>query len=704
PRELKQRPEHVLHALARRGYLCVMLEITASAAPQIEQRAPNLYRTNLFPAFLAELREQPCVLYLSWPFFTYLRRLLPEATVIYDVLDDPELGASTPSDQLEDHADLLRQADVTLFSSTPLFERFGAQARRPLLVPNGVWPEDFSGAVAAESARKPGEYVVGYVGAISELLDFDSLEAIASDPHAGLELIGPVSAFDSKRKEEIEARVAALCARSNCRHFGAVPYEELPARVAAFDVAIVPFVKSRVTDAVLPLKLFEYMSAGKPVVSTPLEAVSSLAGTIGFAASGAPFAEAVKAAATSGAHDYAPVLDNYRWDRTVEPLASFIDGHTRPVATATTARRPVAIINVNFFDWDGAELYKGGAERYVFDLARLLQREGHTVRLVQNANQPFQRTYRGVEVVGVAAGCGFDFAKLSAAYDEVLEPGEAAIASPLELACRLSPERLTVGINHGIHWDTRFNVLQSSRERRQDELFDGLRGCDCCVCVDTNFINWVRTFDWGLSQQLVFVPNYVDLEQFNAESKAAPVDPDEVVVLYPRRLYEARGLNLLMEAFARLLPEHPKLKLELCGQAAPEDVPMIEAFLRRHPGQVRWYELPMEAMPEAYRRSQIAIIPTMYAEGTSLSCIEAMATGNAIVATNVGGLPNLVIDRLNGLLINPESGELYRAVKRLVCERELREELARNGLEVARRFSKESWERSWLEVIRTYLR
>ena len=94
----------------------------------------------------------------------------------------------------------------------------------------------------------------------------------------------------------------------------------------------------------------------------------------------------------------------------------------------------------------------------------------------------------------------------------------------------------------------------------------------------------------------------------------------------------------------------------------------------------------------------------MYAEGTSLSCIEAMATGNAIVATNVGGLPNLVVGGLNGLLINPEGGELYRAVKRLVRDRALREELARNGLEVARRFSKEAWERSWLEVIRTYLR
>ena len=201
-----------------------MLEITASTTPQLEQRAPNLYRTNLFAAFLSELCAQPCTVYLSWPFFTYLRRLLPKVTLVYDVLDDPELGAPTPSEQPEDHASLLLEADAVLFFSAPLFERFGARARRPLLVPNGVWPEDFARAVAPATSRKPGEHAVGYVGNISELLDFESLEAIASDPHARLELVGPINAFDSRRKDELEARMSALCARSNCHHTGTVPF------------------------------------------------------------------------------------------------------------------------------------------------------------------------------------------------------------------------------------------------------------------------------------------------------------------------------------------------------------------------------------------------------------------------------------------------------------------------------------------------
>lgn len=68
-------------------------------------------------------------------------------------------------------------------------------------------------------------------------------------------------------------------------------------------------------------------------------------------------------------------------------------------------------------------------------------------------------------------------------------------------------------------------------------------------------------------------------------------------------------------------------------------------------------------MPDCYKNADITLIPTIYSEGTSLSCLEAMACGNFVIATNIGGLTNLIINNYNGILINPDKNELKQALK-----------------------------------------
>jgi glycosyltransferase involved in cell wall biosynthesis len=175
------------------------------------------------------------------------------------------------------------------------------------------------------------------------------------------------------------------------------------------------------------------------------------------------------------------------------------------------------------------------------------------------------------------------------------------------------------------------------------------------------------------------------------------------VALFPRRLYEARGLHETLEAFDFLLPRHANLDLHLCGQASPEDAERTRHFVARHPGRVSWYELDMADMSQAYARSHIVLIPTAYAEGTSLSCIEAMATRNAVIATNVGGLPNLITDGYSGLLIRPDTWDLVRAVERLLEDRELAATLAQNALDVSHVFDKKRWAQRWEALIRSVM-
>jgi glycosyltransferase involved in cell wall biosynthesis/2-polyprenyl-3-methyl-5-hydroxy-6-metoxy-1,4-benzoquinol methylase len=362
----------------------------------------------------------------------------------------------------------------------------------------------------------------------------------------------------------------------------------------------------------------------------------------------------------------------------------------------STAPR-VDILNFNFFDWSGERVFTGGAERYVHDLALLCRRLGLQSRLIQNANIAFERTFDGIDVIGVPAARSMDFAAMSAAFAGLTRDAALVVASPLELACRLSLLPPVIGINHGVHWDSPANRRSTFDLARFRPIFDALDVVSRCVCVDTNFGNWLQSIDGRTLSQLEYIPNYVDPEWFHPEKKR--FDQRRLNVLFPRRLCEERGFRDVLEAFDSLLARHPEVALHLCGSGAPSDEQLARDFLARHPGRVRWSELAMEEMPKAYAESHVVLVPSTFSEGASLACIEAMACNNAVIATTVGGLPNLVIDGYNGLLIRPGVRSLAAAVERLLADRMLLATLARNALGVSAALSRAQWEKRWIDVL-----
>jgi glycosyltransferase involved in cell wall biosynthesis len=108
-------------------------------------------------------------------------------------------------------------------------------------------------------------------------------------------------------------------------------------------------------------------------------------------------------------------------------------------------------------------------------------------------------------------------------------------------------------------------------------------------------------------------------------------------------------------------------------------------------------------MAEVYQQAHITIIPTVHSEGTSLSCLEALASRNAVIATNVGGLPNLILPEYNGLLIDPSAPSLVQALERLIEDPGLRERFGKRGRQVALSFSIKRWRVQWEQIIAAYL-
>ena len=364
--------------------------------------------------------------------------------------------------------------------------------------------------------------------------------------------------------------------------------------------------------------------------------------------------------------------------------------------------RKVDIININFYDQKGGVVYKGGAERYVYDLACLLKELHYHVRILQCSDIPFEKEYRGIKVIGIGNGAIKDVWAISSLYNDFCADCEFVIASPLILAARIVDVPV-IGINHGVDFDTEWNIYRRGQPMpSREEYLEALKNVDVCVCVDTNFINWTRTVDYNLSLKEKFVPNYYNKKQFGSIRKKEQQPNEKIVFAFPRRINAARGHDLVIAAVRKVVEEYKdRVVLNFVGQIDSETAgEELAEFMKEFPSNVFYYSYEMEDMAEAYERADVILIPSKYCEGTSLSCIEAMAFEKPIIATNVGGLSNLIIDHFNGLLIPPTAEDLERAVLDMIENGDLRIKLAKNAKMVANStLEKKNWESRWEQII-----
>jgi glycosyltransferase involved in cell wall biosynthesis len=183
--------------------------------------------------------------------------------LIYDCMDqwDGFIGMYPKIKEYEES--LVKAADIVWAVTPNLAERITKEndTRNCYVIPNGCDYEHFSEVSLQRhpSNWKPGIPVIGYVGAIGTWFDWDAVFAIAkSFPGTIVWIIGPCCS-------EVPSNIP-----SNVIMQGFVPYEQLPDYYAGFDVAIIPFKGERLSHGISPIKLYEYLASGKPVVSSKM--------------------------------------------------------------------------------------------------------------------------------------------------------------------------------------------------------------------------------------------------------------------------------------------------------------------------------------------------------------------------------------------------------------------------------------------------
>ena len=294
-----QRPQHLALQLAKRGYRIFYLSSTFGVADApdfriLESPAPNVFLVQLcfegtqpqiyqdmlrgrqlqaLTASVGRLIDAAglgsMVAIVDLPFWRPLAEAIPGCFVVYDCMDYHGGFATNGAQMVEEEDRLIESADLVVTTSSKLSEIIGRSA--PNVLVRNAGEVDYFKTVPDRPAYVSERPVVGYLGAIADWFDIELIVSAARrHPEWDFVLVGAKTLRTRSHAERSE----------NIKWIGEVPYAEAAAWVHSFDVALIPFKLTELTLCTNPVKAYEYLAAGKPVVATALPEVRAMGGVV----------------------------------------------------------------------------------------------------------------------------------------------------------------------------------------------------------------------------------------------------------------------------------------------------------------------------------------------------------------------------------------------------------------------------------------
>lgn len=346
-----QRPQHVMSRLAK-DYDVLFFEEPVHDAddiPWLEQTKPtegvtvlvphvaggldpqqiNAAQRQLLDDYLALQAPAQLLLWYFTPMSLDFTSHLEGQVTIFDCMDELSAFKGAPEALVEKERQLMKRTDVVFTGGYSLWE-----AKRKLhvnahAVPSSVDVNHFSAAHQALPAPADQAEIahprLGFFGVIDERFDIELISELARQrPQWQIVLIGPVVKIDP----------AMLPRYPNIHYLGSKDYAQLPAYLAGWDVALMPFALNESTRFISPTKTPEYLAGGCAVVSTPIADVVRTygdSGVVKIAASADAFVGAIESILAGDQDSLAfiqridAVLDGISWDKTCAVMKEQIE-------------------------------------------------------------------------------------------------------------------------------------------------------------------------------------------------------------------------------------------------------------------------------------------------------------------------------------------------------------------------------------------
>jgi glycosyltransferase involved in cell wall biosynthesis len=273
------------------------------------------------------------IVWVYHPGFGEAALRLPRKLLVYDCVD--EYTAFPAYKKCKEwlaarEQKLCENADLVFCTAPALYERKRVFNPEGTHYVHNVGDADHFKRALAEHTRVPSEVaalpkpVIGFVGAVSNYkLNIDWLLTLArTRPGYHLCLIGPIGVSDPS------TNVSALKALPNVHVLGTRDYDVLPEYMKGFDVAVIPYRLNEYTESVFPIKFFEYLATGKPVVVSRLPALTGFLDSVRVADDEASFVAQCDRALESrgaGSEERVALAEANSWSKRVSDLMGLIE-------------------------------------------------------------------------------------------------------------------------------------------------------------------------------------------------------------------------------------------------------------------------------------------------------------------------------------------------------------------------------------------
>jgi len=253
-----QRPHHILRQFAKHGFNAFFVDPNLHSMIQIEE---NFFITNSLSYFRYNKQN---ILYLTLP-IPDLCNEIPYKILWYDIVDDEEIFNHIKNFK-DQHQEMILKADIVTVSAKKLLERNLKYREDILYLPNACDWDLFSKV----SIEKKNNKRIGFIGSLGHWLDYDLIDYCLKELNDyNFIFIGRI--YTDKLNDQVEK----LKENKNFIYEGVKSFHSLPSYLEQIDICIIPFKKNKITDAVSPIKLFEYYASGKLVVSTYFDEIKN---------------------------------------------------------------------------------------------------------------------------------------------------------------------------------------------------------------------------------------------------------------------------------------------------------------------------------------------------------------------------------------------------------------------------------------------
>lgn len=330
----------------------------------------------------------------------------------------------------------------------------------------------------------------------------------------------------------------------------------------------------------------------------------------------------------------------------------------------------------------------GGAETMCENLTYALMKQGHEVTVVSLYGEKTPISERmeraGVKLLYLDKKLGLDLSMVPKLLKIMKQERPDAVHTHLDVIKYAVAAAKLAGIRHCVH--TVHNVADREAEGRLQKMINGFyfrKGWSVPVALSPEVQQTVVSFYGMKEEQVPVIYNGVDLSRCLEKTDYESCD----TLIHVGRFNEQKNHQGLLRAFQMILKRNPQCILKLLGDG--ELRPAMEHLAAELgiAGNVQFLGSQSNVYPYL-QEADIFLLPSNY-EGMPMTIIEAMGTGLPVVASRVGGVPDMITDRVSGMLTSREPEDVARAVLELMDDASLRKSLGEKAKLESKRFSAE---------------